>query len=87
MFLYRIVDFEELFYMLSNLASYVVSMRPRRINDTVYLQVEPNPAQHGDFRLAEMYMQMNHHQIGGVCPACKDLGEAHCGHLTFGTAI
>ena len=87
MFIYRINDFEELFYLMVNLAGYVISMRSRNINDTVYLQVEPNSAQRGDFRLAEMYMQMNHHQIGGVCPVCKELGEAHCGHLTFGKAI
>lgn len=87
MFIYRINCFTELFYLLSNLSGYTISIRPRKINDVVYLQVEHHPKVIGDFRLAEMYMQMNHHQIGGVCALCKLEGETHCGHLTFGAAI
>ena len=87
MFIYRINCFTELFYLMSNLSGYIISMRPRKINDVVYLQVEHHPEMVGDFRLAEMYMQMNYHQISGVCPACALEGEAHCGHLTFGKEI
>lgn len=87
MFLYRINDFEELYYILANLAGYLINMRPIDINQVIYLKIEPHPDRVGDFRLAEMFCQMNHHQISGVCAVCKEAGEAYCGHLTFGSAI
>lgn len=87
MFLYKVSTPDRLFWLISNLAGYIICMRSREIENVLYLQVEPSPLNKGDFRLAEMFMQMNYHQIGGVCPACKDLGEAHCGHLTFGAII
>jgi hypothetical protein len=81
------VDMEELFHWLILMSGYNVVMKPTRIGFVMYMKVIHTTETHADFRLAEMACQINYHQIGGVCPICKEEGEAHCGHLTFGAAI
>ena len=87
MFLYKITTNVELTGFIEAMATYAVLMQVRWLGGTLYLQVKHHHEVVGDFRLAEMYMQMNYHQISGVCPACALEGEAHCGHLTFGKEI
>lgn len=62
--------------------------------DSCYMVVKANPImgdhQQDALRMAEMAFQMNHRQVGMICPHCKaddDYDERTCGHLTFTTFI
>ena len=64
-------------YMGKNYPNVHLTIRPERIvcHEVCGFSTE--------FRLAEMDFQLNHNQVGLMCPECKTKGETICGHLTF----
>lgn len=87
MFFYYISSSEELKVWVELMSTYLVDMRLVVRNDQVFFRIVGHWYKPEDFRLAEMACQMNYHQLKGPCPICKESGETHCGHLTFGASI
>jgi len=84
--LLSLLSHEESIRFTLDMAPYYAVRKYVRLDGNVALVIEPDVGGMDDFRLAEMYCQMNMRQVGiWKCPICRDKGELGdtCGHLVF----